>query len=168
LKLIIQIPCYDEEATLPATLRDLPRTLPGVESIEFLVVDDGSTDRTVQVAREFGVQYIICHKANRGLAAAFVTGLDASLAAGADLIVNTDGDNQYHGADVERLIQPIVDGRADIAVGDRGVAALEHFSPVKRTLQRLGSWVVRWAAGIPIPDATSGFRTFVPDAALPP
>jgi glycosyltransferase involved in cell wall biosynthesis len=166
VKLIIQIPCYNEEETLVSTLRDLPRALPGIDLIEVLVVDDGSTDGTAQVARELGVQHVVCHKANRGLAAAFVTGLDASLAAGADLIVNTDGDNQYHGADVERLIQPIVEGRADIVVGDRGVAALEHFSPVKRTLQRLGSWVVQTAAGIPIPDATSGFRAFTRDAAL--
>ncbi len=166
MRLIIQIPCYNEEATLPATLRDLPRIVAGVDQIEFLVVDDGSTDRTAQVARELGVQHVVCHKANRGLAAAFVTGLEAALAAGADLIVNTDGDNQYYGADVETLIQPIVEGRADIVVGDRGVAALEHFSPVKRALQRLGSWVVQRAAGIPIPDATSGFRAFTRDAAL--
>jgi glycosyltransferase involved in cell wall biosynthesis len=166
VKLIIQIPCYNEEATLPATLRDLPRTLPGVDEIEFLVVDDGSTDRTVQVAQELAVQHIVCHKGNRGLAAAFVTGLDAALAAGADLIVNTDADNQYYGADVETLIRPIKEGRADIVVGDRGVAALEHFSPTKRALQRLGSWVVQRAAGIPIPDATSGFRAFTREAAL--
>jgi glycosyltransferase involved in cell wall biosynthesis len=166
VKLIIQIPCYNEEATLPATLRDLTRTLPGVDLIEVLIVDDGSTDRTVQVARELGVHHIICHKSNRGLAAAFVSGLDAALAAGADIIVNTDADNQYCGADVATLIQPILNGRADIVVGDRGVAALEHFSLVKRTLQRLGSWVVQRAAGIPIPDATSGFRAFTRDAAL--
>ena len=166
MKLIIQIPCYNEEATLPATLRDLPRTLPGIDQIEVLVIDDGSTDRTAQLARELGVHHVICHKGNRGLAAAFVTGLEAALAAGADVIVNTDGDNQYYGADVETLIQPIVEGRAEIVVGDRGVAALEHFSPMKRSLQRLGSWVVQRAAGIPIPDATSGFRAFTRDAAL--
>jgi glycosyltransferase involved in cell wall biosynthesis len=166
VKLIIQIPCYNEEATLPSTLRDLPQTLPCVDRIEVLIVDDGSTDRTVQVAQETGVHHIICHKGNRGLAAAFVSGLDTALAAGADIIVNTDADNQYFGADVAALIQPILDGRADIVVGDRGVAALEHFSPVKRALQRLGSWVVQRAAGIPIPDATSGFRAFTRDAAL--
>jgi glycosyltransferase involved in cell wall biosynthesis len=166
VKLIIQIPCYNEEATLPATLRDLPRTLPGIDQIELLVIDDGSTDRTAQVARDSGVQYVIRHKTNRGLAAAFVTGLEAALAAGADIIVNTDGDNQYYGADIEKLIRPIVEERADIVVGDRGVGALEHFSPVKRTLQRLGSWVVSRAAGIPIPDATSGFRAFTREAAL--
>ena len=166
MKLIIQIPCYNEEGTLPATLRDLPRELPGIDEIEVLVVDDGSTDRTVQVARDLGVQHIVCHKKNLGLAAAFATGLEAALAAGADVIVNTDGDNQYCGADVGVLIQPILDGRADIVVGDRGVAALQHFSTIKRALQRFGSWVVQRAAGIPIPDATSGFRAFTRDAAL--
>jgi glycosyltransferase involved in cell wall biosynthesis len=166
VKLIIQIPCYNEETALPTTLRDLPRTLPGVDQIEYLVVDDGSTDHTVQVAQEFGVQHIVRHKQNRGLAAAFGSGLDAALALGADLIVNTDADNQYYGADVETLIQPILKGWADIVVGDRGVAVLDHFSPLKRTLQRLGSWVVQRAAGIPIPDATSGFRSFTRDAAL--
>jgi glycosyltransferase involved in cell wall biosynthesis len=166
VKLIIQIPCYNEEATLPTTLRDLPRTLPGVDLIEYLIVDDGSTDQTVRVAQELGVHHIICHKGNRGLAAAFVSGLDAALAAGADIIINTDADNQYCGADVATLIHPILNGRADIVVGDRGVAALEHFSPLKRALQRLGSWVVQRAAGIPIPDATSGFRAFTRDAAL--
>jgi glycosyltransferase involved in cell wall biosynthesis len=166
VKLIIQIPCYNEEATLPATLRDLPRTLPDVDAIEYLVVDDGSTDRTVEVARELGIHHILCHKKNRGLAAAFVTGMEAALMAGADLIVNTDGDNQYCGADVGVLVRPILDGRADIVVGDRGVAALEQFSPLKRALQRVGSWVVQRAAGIPIPDATSGFRAFTRDAAL--
>jgi glycosyltransferase involved in cell wall biosynthesis len=166
VKLIIQIPCYNEEATLPSTLRDLPRTLPGVDLIEYLIVDDGSTDQTVRVAQELGVHHIIRHKGNRGLAAAFVSGLDAALASGADIIVNTDADNQYCGADVAILIQPILNGRADIVVGDRGVAALEHFSSLKRALQRLGSWVVQRAAGFPIPDATSGFRAFTREAAL--
>jgi glycosyltransferase involved in cell wall biosynthesis len=166
VKLIIQIPCYNEEATLPATLRDLPRELPDVDVIEYLVVDDGSTDRTVEVARQLGVHHIARHKKNRGLAAAFVTGTEAALTAGADIIVNTDGDNQYCGADVGALVRPILEGRADIVVGDRGVAALQHFSPLKRALQRAGSWVVQRAAGIPIPDATSGFRAFTRDAAL--
>ncbi|MCX7707465.1 MAG: glycosyltransferase family 2 protein [Anaerolineae bacterium] len=166
MKLIIQIPCYNEEATLPLTLADLPRALPGVDEIEVLVVDDGSRDRTAEVARELGVAHIVRHKRNRGLAAAFQTGLEAALAAGADIIVNTDADNQYYGPDIARLVEPILAGRADIVVGDRGVAALAHFSPLKRLLQRLGSWVVERAAGIPIPDATSGFRAFSREAAL--
>lgn len=166
MKLIIQIPCYNEEATLPFTLRDLPRTLPGIDQIEVLVVDDGSSDRTVEIARQLGVQHIVLHKHNRGLAAAFQAGLEASLAAGADVIVNTDADNQYFGPDIAALVRPIIDGEADIVVGDRGVAQLEHFSALKRGLQRLGSWVVEQAAGIPIPDATSGFRSFARDAAL--
>jgi glycosyltransferase involved in cell wall biosynthesis len=166
MKLIIQIPCYNEETTLPQTIRDLPCTLPGVDEIEYLVVDDGSTDRTVEVARELGVHHIVRFKQHQGLACAFPAGLEAALQAGADIIVNTDADNQYRGDNVVRLIQPIVEGRADIVVGDRGVAALEHFSPLKRLLQRLGSWVVERAAGIPIPDATSGFRAFTREAAL--
>ena len=166
MKLIIQIPCYNEEATLPQTVQDLPCTLPGVDEIETLVVDDGSTDRTVDVARAVGVHHVVQLKQNRGLANAFVTGLEAALQAGADVIVNTDADNQYCGADIARLIQPILDGHADIVVGDRGVAALEHFSWIKRLLQRWGSWVVERAAGIPIPDATSGFRAFTREAAL--
>ncbi len=166
MKLVIQIPCYNEEATLPLTLADLPRALPGVDEIEVLVVDDGSRDRTADVARELGVTHIVRHKRNRGLAAAFQTGLEAALAAGADIIVNTDADNQYYGPDIARLVEPILAGRADIVVGDRGVAALAHFSPLKRLLQRLGSWVVERAAGIPIPDATSGFRAFSREAAL--
>jgi len=166
VKLIIQIPCYNEEATLALTLADLPRSLPGVDLIEYLVVDDGSADHTVQVARELGVHHIVRHRRNRGLAAAFTTGLDAALAAGADIIVNTDADNQYCGQDIGRLVAPILAGQADIVVGDRGVAAQEHFSPIKRALQRLGSAVVQRAAGIPIPDATSGFRAFTRDAAL--
>jgi glycosyltransferase involved in cell wall biosynthesis len=166
MKLIIQIPCYNEEATLLQTVRDLPRALPGVDKIEYLVVDDGSTDRTVEVARESGVHHIVRLGRNRGLAYAFLAGLEAALEAGAEVIVNTDADNQYRGEDVSRLIQPILDGQADIVVGDRGVAALEHFSPFKRFLQCLGSWVVEQAAGIPIPDATSGFRAFTREAAL--
>jgi glycosyltransferase involved in cell wall biosynthesis len=166
VKLIIQIPCYNEEHTLPLTLAELPRSLPGVDEIEYLVIDDGSTDRTADVARQLGVQYIVRQKRNRGLAAAFQAGLEAALAAGADLIVNTDADNQYFGPDVAVLVQPILDGRADIVVGDRGVADSEHFSALKRVLQRFGSWVVERAAGIPIPDATSGFRAFTREAAL--
>jgi len=166
MKLIIQIPCYNEEATLAQTVADLPRAIPGIDEIELLVVDDGSGDRTVDVAREVGVHHVVCLKRNRGLATAFVAGLDAALALGADVIVNTDADNQYCGADVGRLVEPILTGQADIVVGDRGVASLAHFSFVKRLLQRLGSWVVQGAAGIAIPDATSGFRAFTREAAL--
>ena len=166
MKLIIQIPCYNEETTLPQTMRDLPRDLPCVDEIEYLVVDDGSTDRTAEVARELGVHHIIRLRQHCGLAYAFQVGLEAALRTGADVIVNTDADNQYQGEDVGRLIKPILEERADIVVGDRGVAALEHFSPLKRLLQRWGSWVVERAAGIPIPDATSGFRAFTREAAL--
>ena len=166
MKLVIQIPCYNEEITLPQTVGDLPRALPGVDVIEYLVVDDGSTDNTVAVARELGVHHIVRLKQNRGLASAFQAGLEAALRVGADLIVNTDADNQYRGEDVARLIQPILDKQADIVVGDREVAASEHFSPLKRLLQRWGSWVVERASGIAIPDATSGFRALTREAAL--
>ena len=166
MKLIIQIPCYNEEATLPQTLRDLPQTIPGIDEIEVLVIDDGSQDRTVEVAQALGVDHILQLPRNMGLATAFSRGLETALALGADIIVNTDGDNQYCGADIARLVQPILSGEADIVVGDRGVGALEHFSPLKRRLQVWGSWVVSKAAGIPIRDATSGFRAFSRDAAL--
>lgn len=165
-KLVIQIPCYNEEATLPQTVQDLPRSLPGVDEIEYLVIDDGSTDHTAEVARELGIHHIVRLKQNRGLAHAFVVGLETALLVGADVVVNTDADNQYRGDDVGRLVQPILDGQADIVVGDRGVAVHEYFSPIKRWLQRFGSWVVERAAGIPIPDATSGFRAFTRDAVL--
>jgi glycosyltransferase involved in cell wall biosynthesis len=166
VKLIIQIPCYNEERTLAATVADLPRSLPGVDQVEYLVIDDGSRDATVETARSLGIEHVVQHKKNRGLAAAFQTGLESCLRLGADIIVNTDADNQYCGADVARLVEPIVAGSADIVVGDRGVAALEKFSPLKRWLQRVGSWVVQRAAGIPIPDATSGFRAFSRSAAM--
>jgi glycosyltransferase involved in cell wall biosynthesis len=165
-KLVIQIPCYNEEATLPQTLQDLPRSLPGVDEIEYLVVDDGSTDRTGEVAREMGVHHVVRLKRNRGLAHAFVIGLETAIQVGADIIVNTDADNQYQGDDISCLVKPILAGQADIVVGDRGVAVLEYFSPTKRWLQRFGSWVVEQAAGIPVPDATSGFRAFTRKAAL--
>ncbi len=166
MKLVIQIPCYNEEETLPQTVADLPRTLAGIDVVEYLIVDDGSTDHTVEIARTLGVHHIIQHRHNRGLAAAFQSGIDASLAAGADIIVNTDGDNQYAGTDIGKLVEPILAGWADIVVGDRGVATHAEFSPFKRFLQRLGSWVVEKAAGTPIPDATSGFRAFSREAAL--
>jgi glycosyltransferase involved in cell wall biosynthesis len=166
VKLIIQIPCYNEEDALPQTVRDLPRTLPGIDEIEYLVVDDGCTDCTTQVAQELGVHHIVRLRQNRGLAFAFSAGIEAALQAGADIIVNTDADNQYRGEDIIKLVQPILKGQADIVIGDRGIAAVEHFSPAKRLLQRLGSWIVGHAAGIPIPDAVSGFRAFTREAAL--
>jgi glycosyltransferase involved in cell wall biosynthesis len=166
VKLVIQIPCYNEESTLPQTVRDLPRALPGLSEIEYLVVDDGSTDHTVETAQNSGVHRVVRLKQHQGLAYAFLAGLEEALKAGADIIVNTDADNQYQGEDIARLIQPILEKRADIVVGDRGVAAVEHFSPLKRFLQRFGSWIVSRAAGIPIPDATSGFRAFTREAAL--
>jgi len=166
MKLVIQIPCFNEEKTLPLTVRDLPRSIPGVDVIELLVVDDGSTDRTVEVARELNVDHVVCMRHHVGLARAFRAGLEAALIAGADIIVNTDADNQYYGGDIARLVEPILIGQADIVVGDRGVATLEYFSPLKRLLQRFGSWVVQMAAGVSVPDATSGFRAFGRDAAL--
>ncbi len=166
MKLIIQIPCYNEAQTLPQTLADLPKQLPGVDTIEYLIIDDGSRDETVAVARALGVQHIVKLPRNLGLAQAFAHGLEASLAQGADIIVNTDADNQYAGTEIGRLIEPILAGRAQMVVGDRGVGKLAIFSPTKRLLQRLGSWVVSQAAAIPIPDATSGFRAFTRDVAL--
>jgi glycosyltransferase involved in cell wall biosynthesis len=166
MKLIIQVPCKDEEATLPVTLADLPREVPGFDAVEWLVVDDGSTDRTVEVARAHGVDHIVRLTNNKGLASAFQAGLDAALKLGADVIVNTDADNQYHGPDVLRLVQPILAGDADMVVGDREVQRVQHFSPLKKALQRLGSWVVRQASGTSIPDTTSGFRAYNREAAL--
>ena len=166
MKLIIQIPCLDEEATLPATIGDLPRQVEGFDSVELLVVDDGSTDRTVDVAREQGIDHIIRLTNNKGLAAAFQAGLDASLKLGADVIVNTDADNQYSGADVVKLVAPILAGEADMVVGDRRVDQIEHFSGSKKALQRLGSWVVRRLSGTEVTDATSGFRAYNREAAL--
>jgi glycosyltransferase involved in cell wall biosynthesis len=166
VKCIIQIPCYNEAATLPETVAALPRSLPGIDELELLVIDDGSRDETVAVARRLGVHHIVRQPQNRGLAAAFMAGLDACVRLGADIIVNTDADNQYLGEDIARLVEPILAGRAELVVGDRGVAAIEHFSPLKRLLQRLGSWVISRAAGKAIPDATSGFRAMTREAAL--
>ncbi|MBN1530681.1 MAG: glycosyltransferase family 2 protein [Thermoleophilaceae bacterium] len=166
MKLIIQIPCFNEEATLPATLADLPRAVEGMDSVEWLVIDDGSTDRTVAVAREHGVDHIVRLTNNRGLAAAFQAGLDASLKLGADVIVNTDADNQYNGNDVGLLVEPIVAGKADMVIGDRQTDTIEHFSPLKKWLQRFGSAVVRRASGTGVPDTTSGFRAYNREAAL--
>ncbi|MGD2144085.1 MAG: glycosyltransferase family 2 protein [Anaerolineae bacterium] len=166
MKVVIQIPCHNEEATLAQTVRDLPRELPGVDGVEILIVDDGSTDGTAATAQALGVDHVVRLRQHQGLARAFMVGLDAALEAGADIVVNTDADNQYRGEDIERLIQPLLDGEADIAVGDRGVSTIEHFSPLKRLLQRWGSWVVERAAGIAIPDATSGFRAFTREATM--
>src|SRR4051794_30397658 len=166
MKLIIQIPCLDEEETLPATLGDLPREVPGFDVVEWLVIDDGSTDRTVEVARANGVDHIVRLTNNKGLAAAFQAGLDAALKLGADVIVNTDADNQYRAADIPRLVAPIMAGRADMVVGDRQIMTIGHFSPAKKLLQRVGSWVVRHASATEIPDTTSGFRAYNREAAL--
>lgn len=165
-KLIVQIPCFNEEGTLPQTLADIPRVIPGVGAVEILIIDDGSTDRTIEVARAHGVHHIVRHKNNKGLARGFRNGLDACLALGADIIVNTDGDNQYAGQDIPKLIQPILDGRADIVVGDRQTGTISHFSAGKRMLQRLGSFVVRSLSGVDVPDAVSGFRAISRPAAL--
>jgi len=166
LKLIIQIPCYNEAQHIAQTVLALPRQVHGFDIIEYLVVDDGSQDETKEVARSAGVHHIISLERHAGLAAAFVAGLEASLSKGADIIVNTDADNQYDANDIQHLVEPILAGKADIVVGDRGVATLENFSATKRALQRLGSWVIGKAAGIPIPDATSGFRAITRSAAL--
>ncbi len=166
VKLIIQIPCLNEETTLPATIADLPRRIEGVEQIELLVVDDGSTDRTIEVARESGVDHIIRLTNHKGLAAGFQAGLDACLKLGADIIVNTDADNQYRGADIPKLLAPILAGEADMVVGDRQVSQIEHFSGAKKALQQLGSWVVRRLSGTEIADTTSGFRAYNREAAL--
>jgi glycosyltransferase involved in cell wall biosynthesis len=166
MKLIIQIPCLNEAETLPATLADLPRALPGIDVIETLVVDDGSDDGTAEVARAHGVRHVVRFRRRKGLAAAFVAGIDASLAAGADLIVNTDADNQYAGRDVARLLAPLLSGDADIVIGDRNIRDLRHMSAGKRWLQRLGSWVVRQVSGTAVPDTTSGFRAYTREAAL--
>lgn len=166
MKLIVQIPCLNEEETLPATVADIPRAIPGVDVVELLIIDDGSTDKTVDIARELGVQHIVRFTQNRGLAAAFATGLDACLKLGADIIVNTDGDNQYAGSDIPNLIAPILAGQADIVIGNRETDTIAHFSPTKKRLQKLGSWVVRQASDTDIPDTTSGFRAYSRDAAL--
>ncbi len=166
MKLIIQIPCFNEEHTLPATLAALPREVPGIDEVEWLVIDDGSTDRTVEVARAQGVDHIVRLTNNKGLAEAFQAGLDACLKLGADVVVNTDADNQYHGGDVPKLVAPILAGEADMVIGNRETDHIEHFSPLKKRLQRWGSAVVRRASGTNVPDTTSGFRAYNREAAL--
>jgi glycosyltransferase involved in cell wall biosynthesis len=166
IKLIIQIPCFNEEATLPLTVADLPREIPGVDVVEWLVVDDGSSDRTVEVAQALGVDHVVSHSCNRGLAAAFMTGIDACLRAGADVIVNTDADNQYQGTSIPDLVAPVLSGDAAMVVGERPIESIDDFSRTKKVLQRLGSSVVRRFSGTGVRDAASGFRAYSRDAAM--
>ena len=166
MKLIVQIPCFNEEHTLPATVADIPREIEGVDKIEILIVDDGSKDRTAEVAREIGVDHIVVNKHNFGLARTFRVGLDECLKRGADIIVNTDGDNQYAGWDIPKLIRPIIEGRADLVVGNRQTGRVEHFSRFKKLLQRIGSRVVRSLSEVDVPDTVSGFRAISREAAL--
>lgn len=166
MKLIIQIPCYNEEATLGLTLSQLPRQIPGIDRVEWLIINDGSFDRTVEVAKACGVDHIVNFDHNQGLAKAFMAGIEACLLAGADIIVNTDADNQYCADDIPKLIEPILAGTAEIVVGARPIQDIKHFSPVKKFLQKLGSWVVRIASKTDIPDAPSGFRAISRNAAL--
>ncbi len=166
MKLIIQIPCYNEAETLEIALNDLPRQIDGIDKIEYLIINDGSHDKTVEVARTWGVNYVVNFRQNRGLAKGFMAGLDACLRNGADIIVNTDADNQYSGDDIETIVRPILEGKSDIVIGARAIDQTEHFSPLKKKLQHLGSWVVRKASKTNIPDAPSGFRAYSREAAL--
>ncbi len=166
MKLIIQIPCYNEADTLEIALNDLPKHIDGIDEIEYLIIDDGSTDRTVEVAVNWGVHHVVSFARNKGLAKGFMAGLDACLTYGADIIVNTDADNQYCGEDIAKLVQPILEGKADIVIGERPIDDTPHFSWMKKKLQHFGSWVVRKASRTGIPDAPSGFRAFSRDAAM--
>lgn len=166
MKLIIQIPCYNEEETLGITYNDLPKHIDGIDEIEYLIIDDGSKDNTVKVAKELGFHHIVSFKQNKGLAKGFMAGIDACLKLGADIIVNTDADNQYCGADIEKLVKPILENKADIVIGERPIANTDHFSWKKKQFQKLGSWVVRIASNTNIPDAPSGFRAYSKEAAL--
>lgn len=166
MKLIIQIPCYNEEATLGLTISELPRKIPGVDTVEWLIINDGSLDRTVEVAKEHRVDHIINFDHNQGLAKAFMAGIEASLKAGADIIVNTDADNQYCTEDIAKLIKPILLGQAEVVIGARPIRKIKHFSPTKKFLQKLGSWVVCLASNTDIPDAPSGFRAYSRNAAM--
>lgn len=166
MKLIVQIPCFDEEQTLPAVLRDIPRQVPGIDQVEILVIDDGSSDLTSEVARECGADHVLRFPRNRGLGQAFKAGFDACLRLGADIIVNTDGDNQYCGGDIGKLVAPILCGQADMVIGDRQTQGIAQFSALKRYLQSLGSRVISRLAGVPVPDVASGFRAYSRDCAL--
>ncbi|MGN0651274.1 MAG: glycosyltransferase family 2 protein [Oscillospiraceae bacterium] len=166
MKLIIQIPCYNEAETLDVTIRDLPRHIDGIDEIEYLVINDGSTDATVERAKELGVHHIVSFVHNRGLAKGFMAGIDACLRLGADIIVNTDADNQYSGADIEKLVRPLLEGKATMVIGNRRTDTIEHFSPLKKKLQKLGSSVVRHASGTDVADTTSGFRSYTREAAM--
>ena len=166
MKLIIQIPCYNEAETLEIALNDLPKHIDGIDEIEYLIINDGSKDNTVEVAKAWGVNYVVHFKRNKGLAKGFMAGLDACLRNGADIIVNTDADNQYCGEDIEKLVRPIIEGKTDIVIGERPIDKTEHFSPLKKKLQHFGSWVVRLASKSDIPDAPSGFRAYSREAAM--
>lgn len=166
MKLIIQIPCLNEAETLEIALNDLPKHIDGIDEIEYLIINDGSSDNTVEVAKKWGVHYVVNFKQNKGLAKGFMAGLDACLREGADIIVNTDADNQYCGEDIEKLVKPILEGKADIVIGERPIDDTEHFSPLKKKLQHIGSWTVRVASKSDIPDAPSGFRAYSRDAAM--
>ncbi len=166
MKLIIQIPCYNEAETLEIALNDLPKHIDGIDTIEYLIINDGSTDNTVEVAQNWGVNYIVNFSQNKGLAKGFMAGLDTALRNGADIIVNTDADNQYCGEDIAKIVQPILDGKADIVIGERPIDQTAHFSWIKKKLQHFGSWVVRKASHTDIPDAPSGFRAYSRSAAM--
>ena len=166
MKLIIQIPCYNEAETLEVALNDLPKHIDGIDEIEYLIINDGSKDNTVEVAKKWGVHYVVNFRRNRGLAKGFMAGISECLRQGADIIVNTDADNQYCGEDIEKLVRPILEGKADIVIGERPIDETEHFSPLKKKLQHFGSWVVRKASNTDIPDAPSGFRAYSRDVAL--
>jgi glycosyltransferase involved in cell wall biosynthesis len=166
VKLIIQIPCYNEAESLPQTVADLPSRVPGIDRIETLVIDDGSSDSTAEVARSLGITHIVRHRQNMGLARAFQSGLDAALRLGADIIVNTDADNQYPGRYIPQLVAPVLAGKADIVIANRQIENIDHFSPFKKFLQKVGSWTVRTVSGTNVPDAVSGFRAYSRDTAL--
>ena len=166
MKLIIQVPCYNEAETLEIALNDLPKHIDGIDTIEYLIINDGSADNTVEVAKNWGVNYVVNFKQNKGLAKGFMAGLDACLRNGADIIVNTDADNQYCGDDIGKLVRPILDEKADIVIGERPIDNTAHFSPLKKKLQHLGSWTVRVASHSDIPDAPSGFRAYSREAAM--